>query len=154
GAFGVHRPQAHLAFVEARQQKALAVGRPLQVLLEIAVLGQADDFGGGGIGTGEGLIRRPVRQEDEEEESASGVRKLRTVHELPSQGNHNTSSIPFPLTATPSVCACSLPMPTAWWTVAATSAGVSGRSCGCSPLASLEPMTRPPFTPPPATRAL
>ena len=36
-AVGVHGPQAHLAVVDAREQEALAVGRPLQVLLELAV---------------------------------------------------------------------------------------------------------------------
>ncbi len=42
GAVDVHRPQGHLASVDAREQKLVAVGRPLQMLNEIADLGNSD----------------------------------------------------------------------------------------------------------------
>ena len=47
-AVGVDGPQAHLALVDAREEELLAVGRPLQVLLEGAVPGEADRLRGGG----------------------------------------------------------------------------------------------------------
>src|SRR5262249_42752304 len=38
----VHRPQAHLALVDAREEELLAVGGPRQVLEEVADLRDAD----------------------------------------------------------------------------------------------------------------
>jgi hypothetical protein len=38
----VHHPQAHFAFVDSRHEHFLAIGRPLQVLFETSVPGQAN----------------------------------------------------------------------------------------------------------------
>src|SRR5262245_16141085 len=54
----------------------------------------------------------------------------------------------------PGVASCSLVRPTAWWMVAAGSAGVTGRALGRSAWRSLSPTTRPPRMPPPARSAL
>ncbi len=67
----------------------------------------------------------------------------------PGEPGYTATGVPF---GPGMVASCGTPR--AWKIVATSSCGVTGRSVGSVPFASVRPMTRPPFAPPPATSAV